>query len=110
MTNALRLPHVAPATDSTASLRLTAVPVRARRLIEEALVRCLPAPSQITDYSSDPLYTEWFTQWHRTPGQRRMVECSQLLTGSPEGLGELKRALDDLSCSWGFNVDMVIVD
>lgn len=110
MTNALRLPHLAPATHSTASLRLTAVPSRARRRVEDALVECLPAPSQITDYATDPLYAEWFTQWQRTPGKRGMVDCAQLLTGSPEELGKLRLRLEELSGEWGFDVDMVIVD
>jgi len=39
-----------------------------------------------------------------------MVDCAQLLTGSPEELGELRLRLEELSRTWGFDVDMVIVD
>ena len=104
MTNALRLPPHSAITHCTFTMHLDRVTPKGRRSVEQALVECLPSPSQLTDFATSPLFSEWFTQWRRTPGQRGTAECNQLLTGSPEEVECLRERLDELSRSYGFTV------
>lgn len=94
----------------TAVLNISGMPRELRSTVESAMVVCIPSPSELFASGSDPLTAHWFTSWRRDPYHLGLVECREVITGTPRELSYLREMLVNLADEHRFAVELRIVD
>lgn len=94
----------------TAVLSISGMPRELRPRIESAMVICVPSPSELVTLGSDPLTAHWFTAWRRDPFELGLVECREVITGTPREFMNLRAVLENMADEHRFDVELRIVD
>lgn len=66
---------------------------RVRRVVERAMVDCIPSVSALVIPGQHVEDAHWYTRWIRTPSG---VSCREVITGTSEELAALDAELDHL--------------
>lgn len=107
-------PHTAPshvqpnptAHAQHAVLRVSRLPRNYRLAVEEAMVNCLLSAPENSSPGVDPLSAPWFTRWERDPSRPRSVRCREVITGTGEELGLLRKELGMLAAATECEADL----
>ncbi len=94
----------------TAVLNISGMPSELRPTIESAMVVCIPSPSELVAPGADPLTAHWFTAWRRDPFVLGLVECREVITGTPREFAHLRRVVDGLAEEHNFEAELRVVD
>lgn len=94
----------------TAVLKIGGMPAALRPIVESAMVVCIPGPSELHASGADPLTAHWFTAWRRDPFTLGLVECREVITGTPQELDKFRSVLENLADKHRFEAELRIVD
>lgn len=94
----------------TAVLEISGMPAALRPTVESAMVVCIPSPSELHASGSDLLNARWFTAWRRDPYTLGLVECREVITGTPQELDKLRTLVENLADRHHFEVELRTVD
>ncbi len=94
----------------TAVLTISGMPRGLRPRVETAMVVCISSPSELVTLGSEPLTARWFTAWRRDPFALGLVECREVITGTPRELMHLRDVLEHMADEYRFEVELRIVD